>query len=362
MRIEKLDGLRGIFSLMVLFFHYPQELLPAWLSGNFFIRESYTFVDFFFVLSGFVIALNYSSINSFGQFSAYMKKRFIRLYPLMLYTTLLMFFFKWAFTNFFPQYVQNPDVFGVLMLKTFDGLLLTNSFPVLSSSEGINIPSWSISAEFVAYISFGLIMVFIRARFRAWAFLALLLGGYIGLLLLGKTLDTSGDYGFLRALLAFNIGYFVYRLTRYRFLLPDRLEWLFPILLLLLFYLMDQQAEWSRAKQLLGLSAVPLFFGASIVLMLKTDGVLSRLLRSKPLVFLGDVSYSLYLNHWLLIILIPKGFFVALGVSQNLTTQLAVFGLTVLVALIYSYYTYRFIEKGFSTRLRKRFMASKPKG
>ena len=62
-RIKKLDGLRGVFSLMVLFFHYRENMLPEMIYNNFLIRESYLFVDFFFVLSGYVIALNYNVLS-----------------------------------------------------------------------------------------------------------------------------------------------------------------------------------------------------------------------------------------------------------------------------------------------------------
>ena len=91
MRIEKLDGLRGIFSMMLVFYHYPQEYLPAFIFNNFLLRESYTFVDFFFVLSGFVISYNYSTISNSADFFIYLKKRFIRLFPLLIYTSLVYF-------------------------------------------------------------------------------------------------------------------------------------------------------------------------------------------------------------------------------------------------------------------------------
>ncbi len=356
MRIHKLDGLRGIFSLMVLFFHYPKPLLPAFIGENFFVRESYTFVDFFFVLSGFVIAYNYHGLSTRQAFWTYIKKRFIRLYPLMVYTTLLMFAFKVFFTLYLPQYVQNPESFYVSALKTLDGLLLTNSFPVLTSSEGINVPSWSISAEFVAYFSFGILAVLVTGARRNYAFLTLMLLSYALLLVLGKTIDTSGDYGFLRALLSFNVGFFVWHFSKSTLRLPNGLEFLFPLVLAALFYALHLQGEWSVEKQLIGLSCIPLFFGLSIFMFLKTDGLLSRWLSTRPLKFLGDISYSLYLNHWLIIILVPKAFFSALKLPQSTTNQLLVFMGTIAIALAYSYFTYLYVEKRVSRQLRKRFL------
>ena len=85
MRIHKLDGLRGFCSLMVVFYHYPQSFLPDFIFRNFFIRESWSFVDFFFVLSGFVISYNYSTLSNPNDFWLYIKKRIIRLYPLLFF-------------------------------------------------------------------------------------------------------------------------------------------------------------------------------------------------------------------------------------------------------------------------------------
>ncbi len=56
MRIKKLDGMRGVFSLMVVVFHYPKDYLPKIIHNNFLVVNSDSFVDFFFVLSGFVIS------------------------------------------------------------------------------------------------------------------------------------------------------------------------------------------------------------------------------------------------------------------------------------------------------------------
>ena len=66
MRIEKLDGLRGLLCIGILVFHYQQNEFcfgnhfPSFIADFFLIKQSYTFVDFFFALSGFVISLNYN--------------------------------------------------------------------------------------------------------------------------------------------------------------------------------------------------------------------------------------------------------------------------------------------------------------
>ena len=92
MRITQLDGLRGLFSVLIIFLHYPKEYLPSYIYENFIIRNSFIFVDFFFVISGFVISYNYSKTNL--DLKLFLKKRIIRLYPLLFYTSFIFIFFE----------------------------------------------------------------------------------------------------------------------------------------------------------------------------------------------------------------------------------------------------------------------------
>ena len=149
-RITKLDGLRGVFSLMVLFFHYRENMLPDMIYNNFFIRESYLFVDFFFVLSGYVIALNYHNLSDFTSLKTYLRKRFLRLYPLLLFTTLIAFGFSFAS---YVTIIINPNLLETLSVNMkeeffyfLDTILLTNSTPILGPTAEMNTPSWSISS------------------------------------------------------------------------------------------------------------------------------------------------------------------------------------------------------------------------
>ena len=57
MRLHQLDGLRGIFAMMIVLHHF--EVPPYYSSEYFLIKQSAIFTDFFFVLSGFVISYTY---------------------------------------------------------------------------------------------------------------------------------------------------------------------------------------------------------------------------------------------------------------------------------------------------------------
>ena len=82
-RFENLDAIRGICALFVALFHFPANGL---LASNALVRNAYLFVDYFFVLSGFVIAFSYGDRLCAGEISLgrFIGLRLGRIYPLHL--------------------------------------------------------------------------------------------------------------------------------------------------------------------------------------------------------------------------------------------------------------------------------------
>src|SRR5215467_5563526 len=79
-RFEVLDSWRGICAMMVVLYHVPEFFFFSDLAV---IRSGWLFVDFFFVLSGFVITYAYGSeLANFRDAGQFIMKRFFRLYPL----------------------------------------------------------------------------------------------------------------------------------------------------------------------------------------------------------------------------------------------------------------------------------------
>jgi peptidoglycan/LPS O-acetylase OafA/YrhL len=363
-RVTKLDGLRGVFSLMVMFFHYRENMLPEMIYNNFFIRESYLFVDFFFVLSGYVIALNYNIMNASDALVKYLKKRFFRLYPLLLYTTLL-FFSYYLVLKLMKIYFPSLSIFNgqdVINLKDeclylIDTIFLTNSTPFLGSTMGVNIPTWSISSEFISYIFYGIVVFLFVGRVRNLLLLGTIICGLLYSYYQADLFPFNGDFGFVRGLIAFNLGYFVWYFSNKNIKIPNIAEIFIPVLLLILFYYLNfYSVHQPETKQLLGIFVVPLFFSFSILSFLKTDGLISRLLNLKIFQFLGNISYSIYLNHYLIILVIPKLIFWFFGLPQSSLNQVFVFILTTLVVIVYSNFTYKYIEIRFTKYLRRKFL------
>src|SRR4051794_33090067 len=103
-RFEVLDIFRGVFSAMVVFYHMSAFSNTLIINNNF-VYNSDLFVDFFFVLSGFVIAYSYRAINSTHKLQQFVKKRWLRIYPLH-FVMLMIFVIIEITKHFFVGHIQ----------------------------------------------------------------------------------------------------------------------------------------------------------------------------------------------------------------------------------------------------------------
>ncbi len=357
MRIKKLDGLRGIFSVMVVLFHYKifnNSITPDPLRSGFIVRQSEIFVDFFFVLSGFVIAYNYSNIPSTTKFMEFMKKRFVRLFPLLLYTSvmfLVLLLSMDVLKNNFGFFENSESMsFNVLGIHFLDTILFLNSTPVLGSGAVINPPSWSISSEMISYFIFGLVTLLCSSFFRRIMNVLIVISSFIFLFYLDDYF-TNGEFGFVRGLLCFHMGFFVYNFSKVPMKLPKVLE---PFCLLILIVIMFaiNHFETTQYYNYVALFSLPLFFGAFILVFLKTDGFISKVLENQFFQFLGKVSYSIYLNHLLVLIVVPKLFFKVLKIEQNALMEYLVYTITLVLVIAYSKLTHQYIELKLGKKLK----------
>lgn len=353
MRIKKLDGLRGICSVMVVIYHYSQDFLPYYLYNFFIIRESHTFVDFFFVLSGFVIAHNYHSLSNFKDFWTYLKKRFIRLYPLLFYTVNICLVAMIVSNNFLTKYIDEGSSLMEHIYTTLDSLTFLNSTPLLGDSLGMNHPSWSISAEMISYIVFGLLSVILIKNLKIVLFLCIMCLSTITLLDYG-TFFVFGDYGFIRGLMCFLVGYFIWELNLLKFQLNNYLEYTIPFLLTSILYILHINVGNSIRVYFEFL--VPVIFGLSIFILIKTNGWISRILEKEPMQFLGRISYSTYLNHFIILYIFPNILFKVLSIPNNDTIQIIIFILCLILTILYSNFTYKHVEIRGSKFLRKHLL------
>jgi len=299
--LSNLTPLRGAAALLVAVFHFEMAMgrfVPA--RTTMFFEKSYLMVDLFFVLSGFIMLHVYGS-----RFSRTLTKenirhffvaRFARTYPLHIFTLLLLMVIVRYLTNW-----GNPPIPLEQPRDILPNVFLLQSFGVCHIYNW-NIPSWSISAEWGAYILFPLLALWI-GRSRKMASVLLTIGvlaawGCIMYVLprvnplnhaipVPHNLNTTFDYGFLRGIAGFTAGMLIYQL--YRLPVIGRLfgnDKVTVLILLLIFTVMHFDINDAL---------VVILFAALVLNFALNNEYLHRVCNHRVLQYLGDISYSIYL-------------------------------------------------------------------
>jgi peptidoglycan/LPS O-acetylase OafA/YrhL len=290
-RYRILDSYRFIAASLICLYHFNKADVLGLQGLSMAFLNIQLMVDFFFTLSGFVIARTYfGRIHDGSSYGRFMWKRFARLYPLHL-VTLGVGILGGLVVGAERLPGANPEVFSANAILA--NLTLTHSMGVTSYGS-FNIPSWSISAEMFVYALFPL-MALALARLPIRANLALILG-YVAVTIavrhqLGLRDWTLAwfDGGALRAVPTFFAGALIARLTttRWRSFAPP--AWLAHAAFLTAFIPM----HFGLRDEL-----TLLCFAATVLLAAAAEhnGRTSRL-QQPCWVRLGDASYSLYMWH-----------------------------------------------------------------
>ncbi|MDB4299001.1 acyltransferase [Flavobacteriaceae bacterium] len=340
-----IDGLRAISVIFVILFH--ADLL--WIQGGF------IGVDVFFVISGYLItrSIDKEMLGNVFSFKAFYLRRIRRIIPVLVFVMLVITIPACLFL-----FANDLETFGRTALHT---ILSTNNFYLWIKGSNYFVGNtelmpllhtWSLSVEEQFYFIWPLI-----------------------LLLLHRYLNLKNRLYFIILFIVIGLGLSVFLASFYPkvayFLLPARLFELSLGAGLALFW--DKIPELSRNKNngisvvglllillpvflLNGLSTFPGFnafypcLGAVLLILsgknTHTKGIVNRLLTIKPLVFIGLLSYSMYLWHWPIFSFIKY-------VGLELTPDKLIVALTSTVLL--SYFSWKFIEKPFRYRFKYNF-------
>src|SRR5512140_3679493 len=301
-RFEALDGWRGVCACLVVFFHvHAHSPIYSWPL----VRNSYLFVDFFFVLSGFVISLNYGSrLDSWERVKRFLVLRLGRVYPL--HAFMLLCFIAWETARLaagHPGPGKTPAFIGEFQPVS----VLTNLFLIqsLNIHDGLswNGPSWSISTEMWAYVVFAIVSLWLGLR--NWMLLLAVIALPLLLSQLSHTgMDTTFDYGLLRCVFGFALGVACHRIYDLR---PARPGARHPLLMTGLecltvagvigYVWMAGTSGWSFLA--------PFVFAAAVLVFAAEAGAVSRLFRWSWVKWLGTHSYSIYLTHFFFVMALP---------------------------------------------------------
>lgn len=348
-RITQLDGLRGIAAVMVLALHFP--ITESFFTDNFFVRQSWLFVDFFFCLSGFIIATNYySKINNWSSFRIYVIKRIARILPLLYFTVIAYFIYEMI--GLLLKMKVEPQPISFYIIQTIDSLSFLNSTVILGSTQGMNPPSWSISAEMISYIIFGFGMI-LFPRNKIYFSILIIVICIIFMIFNNDYTFQNGDYGFVRGLLGFNLGIISYRISKIKNVKTN--FWEVPSILLIIFtfyFTFYNKTHFQNLQYLI----FPFLFSTVVYIFRFSSGFISKALNSIFLQFLGKLSYSIYLNHYLILTIMYQIIVKLIGVNISEPIISVIFFINLVVVVSYSALTYHFIEIGIGKRLRSIFL------
>jgi len=306
---EILDGLRGVAAMAVVFFH----ILEAFHMGNAFthpFNHGYLAVDFFFLLSGFVVAYAYD--DRWGRMTTweFFKRRLIRLQPMVVMGNIIgaLLFYTQAGPSF-PLIAATPLwKVVVVMLVGCTMLPLLPSMDIRGWQEmhPLDGPAWSLFFEYVANIFYALGLRKVSKRVLA-VLTALSAALLIHLLVLGPRGDVIGGWtingeqlhiGFARLLFPFLAGMLLMRAGR-RIHVRGAFGWCSLLLLVALGFprLGGPQHLWMNG---LYEAFVIIVIFPLVIAMGAGDNVRGGV-EEKVCRFLGEISYPLYITHYALI-------------------------------------------------------------
>lgn len=299
--LKSLTSIRGIAAWLVVLYHVrsgiggytPEPVMNV-------LAKGYLAVDLFFMLSGFVLWLNYAERLRAGGIEAapgFYWRRVARVWPLHVFVLAGLVGFALVLLATGHGDGQNYP-FAELPLH----VAMVQNWG-LTAALSWNHPAWSISCEFAAYLLFPLLAIGMDWR-RVGS--AGLIAGIVALAMLSwRVIDTPG------------LGDDIPRLGLWRCLI----EFTMGTMLCALWQHWKGRARAIAGAMAVALAAtigwgaglpetfiVPVIFAALLGLIALTDALPRNPLSARPLVWLGDVSYATYLAHFPLFILFKLAF------------------------------------------------------
>lgn len=309
---EILDGLRGVAALLVVFYHIFEGL--SFAEGGTLIttiNHGYLAVDFFFILSGFVIGYAYDDrLGRTMTLGNFFKRRLIRLHPMIIMGAVLGVVFyclqgcvKWDGTHVATSMIMLTLLCALFFIPATPGA----GYDIRGNGEmfPLNGPSWSLFFEYIGNILYA---VFIhRLSNKALTALVFLLGiglawfalfdvaGY-GMIGVGWTLDGVNFLGgSLRMLFPFSLGMLLSRNFK-----PVKVRgafWICSIVLLALFCVPYIEGNspicWNGLFE-----AICILFIFPVLVWIGASGKTTDKHSTQICKFSGDISFPLYAVHY----------------------------------------------------------------
>jgi peptidoglycan/LPS O-acetylase OafA/YrhL len=332
-----IQGLRALSIIAVIVFHFQSN----WLIGG------YVGVDLFFVISGFLITSMIERDLGTGSFSiaSFYKNRVARLLPnlfAMIVATIIIGYLVLRPYDFF-QYAKSLQ---------FSAIYLTNM--VFAKQQGYFdmsrdvkplLHTWSLSIEEQFYVLFPLLMILLF-KFRKYRLLALMMLAIASFAMRWRytqqELPSEGFFSFFGRVWEFIVGAaIVYLPQAWRTKLAQQpaIFWLGMCVIAVSLIGLDEGLPYS------GLLLLAPCLATALIIIQNESLLATQWLGARSLVFIGGMSYSLYLWHWPLMVWFHQSDFAFSSDLQNL--------LLVITTIAISYLAWRYIEEPFRQNKHK---------
>ncbi|MES3152169.1 acyltransferase family protein [Sphingomonas faeni] len=328
--LRALTGVRGLAAWFVVLYHLRLSIggLPSVLQAI--LAKGYLAVDFFFLLSGFVIWLTWNArirVGGIASVSRFLQKRIARIWPLHLVVlggAVALALVLRATGRSDPQFVFPELPLHILLLQNWG----------FTQHLSWNDPAWSISAELAAYLLFPLLVMVVDWRRLHTLLLIAIAAATLLVLHLAMAAPTLGTdiprYGLLRCLTEFTTGGIVCALW-----MRWRGTGVSPYVALAVVAL---TALWAMGTP--ETLIVPALFAATLLLLALTAGRAHNPFETRMTHYLGEISYATYLSHFIL----WKAFKLAF-VSNATAVSPAMIALYLGLVLLASMALYHLIER-----------------
>ncbi|WP_282635752.1 acyltransferase family protein [Sphingobacterium thalpophilum] len=359
-----LDGLRGIAAITVVCFHIFEAFASTHLDQR--INHGYLAVDFFFILSGFVVGYAYDDRWDRMTTKDFIQRRLIRLHPMVIAGALMgagLFYFQecsvWDVTQVTVSSLFIATLLNALLLPALPGQEVRG----LGEMFPLNGPSWSLLFEYIGNILYALVLRRLSTgllggvvAMAACGLAIFAVWGPLGDICAGFSLtSTEFTAGSLRFLFSFSAGLLLSRVFK-----PFRFKGAF----------------WTCGLILVALLALPRIGGAEnlwmnglydtfccvmvfpLLVVLGASGTASDRLTNWLCKFLGDISYPLYMVHYPFIYV-----YYAWVKNEQLTFEQSLPGAAAVVfgSIVLAYGCLRYYDIPVRKYLTQRFLTYKRK-
>lgn len=300
-----LDGLRGVAALMVVAFHLGEAHATSHLDQV--INHGYLAVDFFFLLSGFVIGYAYDDRWSKLTTGGFVKRRLIRLQPMVIMGMIIgaiCFYFQES--TLWPM-IKDVPVWKMLltMIIGFTVLPLPTSMDIRGWSEmhPLDGPAWTLFFEYIVNFLYAIgIRKFSKGALSVLVFMAGI--ALIHLAVTSKAGDVVGGWslepaqlhvGFARVTYPFFAGLLLFRIAK---LTHIKNAFLWCSLLIIAILAMPRIGGSSHLWMNGLYDSLSIIFLFPLIVYLGASGQVKNETATRICKFLGDISFPIYITHY----------------------------------------------------------------